>query len=520
MLNLYTTYPNSIIYSDNLPNFINLKTHIKFIYNLGFNAIHVLPFFKSPQIDRGFDVENYMEIDEKHGTIEEFKDFLSEAKKYNIKIFVDLILNHTSINNTWFKKATENNDEKYKDYFIHTNIKPEYIKEKSSENIAVFKINNSVICMEQPSIHNSDFPFWIEKNSTWYYHSFYPQQVDLNWGNKNILREFKSIIKYWSSFGLNFRLDAATLIGSDPYKNPENFNKLNCSVLKTLKKYCLEINPECLWIGEATQNYDLLSNYFYHNIFDYCYNFKLNTELWNTIKFEDSSYILDELKCQKQYPQIKWINYVRNHDELILSKKEEIIPLFNCPSLINPNLEFNIGPSGGISGTTLSLCCENLDQFKLVYFLTMIISENFSIISGDEIAKSNGVSTGKDTREISRHPIRNVQSTFSDVKPVHLKKNEIPDFITELNKIRSSNVLKSYKTKEKCSKHVLFFKNKEYLSIINISTEKPFKIKKKEKYSKEYILGNVSINQDVIILGTLSVVVLNLTNEKKISDIL
>lgn len=469
MLKIYSVYPNNIIYNEKLSSFQNLKLHIEFLYKMGFNAIHILPFFKSPQIDRGFDIEDYMEIDSIHGTLDDFKDVLKEAKKYSIEVYVDLIMNHASQETSWFKYAKENN-ERYINYFIHSKEEPKFLLEKSTKDNAVFIYNDNEINIEIPSsMQDINFPFWTKINDIWYYHSFYPSQIDLNWDNKEVFKEFKKIIEYWSSFELNFRLDAVSLIGSCPYKNVNEFNKLNFKILKKLKEYCLKLNPKCKWISESTQHLKILNFYFKHNIFDYAYNFKLNSELWNTFLTGNKLYFEQEFIQQKKYPEIKWLSYIRNHDELIYSKKDLISHKFNCSNITYPNLEFNIGKSGGIVGTTFSLCCDNIKKFLLLYFFLISSSKNIMMFSGDEIAKSNIKLITKDTREICRGPIKNVKNNSKEIKDIHLEKNKIPEFLTTMMSFTGNWDLSSIETPEYIM--VFILEEKNFVSIINIGNE-------------------------------------------------
>lgn len=152
------------------------------------------------------------------GNIDEIRKFTKKANNLKIKVFMDLVLNHVSDQYEWFKKAEEG-DEKYQNYFSITRIKPKYLKtiHKNSTVWAVYELENDKIVETNIAFPEScgPLPHWIEGKSgkIWYYHTYYPEQSDVNWLNPEVFLEFVKIITFWIKLDFNFRLDVIPFVG-------------------------------------------------------------------------------------------------------------------------------------------------------------------------------------------------------------------------------------------------------------------------------------------------------------------
>ena len=117
---VYQIYPKSF-QDSNGDGFGDLQGIIKrldYLETLGINAIWLSPVFKSPQADNGYDISDYRDIDPTFGSLDDMEELINEAKKHNIRIMMDLVLNHSSNEHRWFKEAKKSKDNPYHDYYI------------------------------------------------------------------------------------------------------------------------------------------------------------------------------------------------------------------------------------------------------------------------------------------------------------------------------------------------------------------------------------------------------------------
>ena len=200
---VYEIYPRSFYdsNSDGIGDLNGIKEKIPYLSNLGINAIWICPIFKSPMIDNGYDIEDYQAFNQEFGTIDDFLLLLNIAHKNNIKVFLDLVANHTSANHKWFLEAKKSKDSKYHNYYYFKDEKP----------------NDWSSCFGGSAWE------YNEETKEYYLHSFAVQQPDLNWNNRRVRKEFKKIVDYYSELGVDgFRCDVIDYISKD-FKN----NKIN-----------------------------------------------------------------------------------------------------------------------------------------------------------------------------------------------------------------------------------------------------------------------------------------------------
>ena len=172
--------------------------HLDYLKSLGIDIIWLSPIYQSPFVDQGYDISDYYKIDEIFGTMEEFDELLAEAKKRDMYIIMDLVINHCSDQHEWFQKALKDPEGKYGDYF--------YFRKGKDGN--------------PPSNYRSYFggSAWekVEGTDYYYLHMFAKEQPDLNWNNPEVLNELYTMINWWLDKGLaGFRIDAIINIKKD-----------------------------------------------------------------------------------------------------------------------------------------------------------------------------------------------------------------------------------------------------------------------------------------------------------------
>lgn len=172
---------------------------LDYLRKLGVDGIWITPMYLSPQVDNGYDIANYREIDPSYGSMADFEQLTAEAHKRNIRIIMDMVFNHSSTEHEWFKQGEDPKSE-YHDFYLWR---------------------------EKPTNWQSKFGGsawqWSDKAQKYYLHLFAPEQADLNWENPKLRAELFDICRFWAEKGIDgLRLDVVNLI-SKPDADPENY---------------------------------------------------------------------------------------------------------------------------------------------------------------------------------------------------------------------------------------------------------------------------------------------------------
>lgn len=215
---------------------------LDYLVDLGVDAIWITPFYQSPQIDNGYDVSDYLSVDPSYGTLSDFDELINQAKKRNIRIILDMVLNHTSTEHKWFKESLD----------INSPYRQFYFWREAKEN-------------KEPNNWQSKFGgnawSWHEESQQYYLHLFSPQQADLNWDNPQVRTEIKNVCQFWLNRGVDgFRLDVINLISkntdfpNDPIGDGRRFYTDGTKVHEFLKELNREIfKPnDLMTVGEMS----------------------------------------------------------------------------------------------------------------------------------------------------------------------------------------------------------------------------------------------------------------------------
>lgn len=217
----YQIYPKSFMDTngDGIGDLRGIISKLDYLKELGIDIIWLSPIYRSPFVDQGYDISDYYKIAEEFGTMEEFDELLAEAKKRDMHIVMDLVVNHCSDKHEWFLKAIEDPDGEYGDYF--------YIREGKNG--------------KEPSNYRAYFGgnAWEKMPGTdnkYYLHMFAKEQPDLNWENPVVREEIYKMVNWWLDKGLaGFRIDAIINIKKDlnfPDYEPDGPDGLaSCTVM-------------------------------------------------------------------------------------------------------------------------------------------------------------------------------------------------------------------------------------------------------------------------------------------------
>jgi alpha-glucosidase len=199
---IYEIYPRSFQDSngDGIGDLNGITSRLDYLKGLGVNAIWLSPIYPSPQVDFGYDISDYENIDPQYGTLADFDHLVAEAKKRGIRIIMDMVLNHTSDKHPWFIESRSSKDNPKRDWYMWHDPAPGG---------------------GPPNNWQSDFGHsaweFDKKTGQYYYHKFYIQQPDLNWNNPAVRQAMYGAVRFWIDRGVaGFRLDAITTLFEDP----------------------------------------------------------------------------------------------------------------------------------------------------------------------------------------------------------------------------------------------------------------------------------------------------------------
>lgn len=239
---IYQIYPRSFKDSngDGVGDIKGIIQGLDYLKRLGINIIWLSPVYESPNDDNGYDISNYRAIMKEFGTMEDFDLLLKEAHKRDIKIVMDLVVNHTSDEHQWFKESRKSKNNKYRDYYIWRNGK------------------NGQPPNSWKSFFSGSAWQYGKDTDMYYLHLFSKKQADLNWENPEVRKEVFDMMKWWLDKGIDgFRMDVISLIAKDITTDDKDSksNELSEPNINAARvhKFLKEMNSKVL------SNYDIMT---------------------------------------------------------------------------------------------------------------------------------------------------------------------------------------------------------------------------------------------------------------------
>jgi alpha-glucosidase len=199
---IYEIYPRSFQDSngDGAGDLKGITSRLDYLQELGIDAIWITPMYPSPGVDYGYDISDYTSIDPQYGSMADFDHLVAEAKKRDIRVIMDYVINHTSDQHAWFKESRSSRTNPKRDWYIWRDGKA-------------------------PGQPPNNWQSWFghsawtfdPKTQQYFYHYFYPQQPDLNWRNPEVHKAMDGVLEFWMKHGVSgFRIDAVSRLFEDP----------------------------------------------------------------------------------------------------------------------------------------------------------------------------------------------------------------------------------------------------------------------------------------------------------------
>jgi maltose alpha-D-glucosyltransferase/alpha-amylase len=362
---------------DGIGDFLGLTEKLDFLQDLGITALWLLPFYPSPLRDDGYDIANYTDIHADYGTLQDFKTFLREAHNRGLRVITELVINHTSDQHPWFKRARlARPGSRVRNFYVWSDAPDKY-----QEARIIFK-----------DFEPSNWS-WDPVAKAYYWHRFYAHQPDLNFDNPAVWRAVFRALDFWLEMGVDgLRLDAVPYLYEREGTNCENLPETH-AFLKELRRYVDKKYKNRMLLAEANQWPEDAVAYFGSG--DEChmaFHFPVMPRLFMGVHMEDRFPIIDILEQTPPVPDnCQWALFLRNHDELTLEMVTDEDRDYMYKVYANdPRARINLG----IRRRLAPLLGNNRRKMELLNSLLFSLPGTPVIYYGDEIGMGDNIYLG------------------------------------------------------------------------------------------------------------------------------
>jgi maltose alpha-D-glucosyltransferase/alpha-amylase len=361
---------------DGMGDFRGLTEKLDYLEALGIDCIWLLPFFPSPLRDDGYDIADYYDIHPDYGTLEDFKTFLDEAHRRNLRVIADLVVNHTSDEHEWFQQARSDPNSPYRDYYVWSDTPEKY------QDARIIFVDTE----------RSNWT-WDSEAEAYYWHRFFSHQPDLNYDNPAVEQEMFKVVDYWLDLGLDgFRVDAVPYLYEREGTNCENLPETH-EFLKRLRRHVDAKYEDRVLLAEANQWPQDVRAYFGDgDEFHMAFNFPIMPRLYMSLRKEDRRPVIDIVNQTPPIPDdCQWCIFLRNHDELTLEMvTDEERDYMYREYAQDPRMKINIG----IRRRLAPLLDNSMRRMELLNALLLSLPGSPVIYYGDEIGMGDNIYLG------------------------------------------------------------------------------------------------------------------------------
>ncbi len=290
--------------NDGIGDFPGLTQKLDYLQSLGITCLWLLPFFPSPLRDDGYDISDYQNVHPSYGTLQDFDTFVRAAHDRNIKVLIELVVNHTSDQHPWFQRARRApRGSPERDFYVWSDT-----DRKFPETRIIFL-----------DTEKSNWA-WDEVAGQYYWHRFFSHQPDLNHNNPAVVDAVIGLMRFWLDFGVDaLRLDAVPYLCVREGTNNENLPETH-AVLKRMRRELDASYRNRMLLAEANQWPADVRAYFGDG--DEChmaFHFPLMPRMFMALRQEDRHAVTEILNQTPDIPETsQWALFLRNHDELTL----------------------------------------------------------------------------------------------------------------------------------------------------------------------------------------------------------
>ena len=363
--------------NDGIGDFVGLTDKLDYLQDLGVTTLWLMPFYPSPGRDDGYDIGDYGTISPDFGTMKDFRRFIAEAKRRGLRVITELVVNHTSDQHNWFKRARRSPP--------GSSARNWYVWSDDDRKYAGTRIIFT-------DTEKSNWT-WDPEANAYYWHRFFSHQPDLNFDNPRVVKAVVQVMKRWLDAGVDgFRLDAIPYLCERDGTNNENLPETH-AIIKRLRAEMDAYAPGRLLLAEANQWPEDVQEYFGNG--DECnmaYHFPLMPRIYMAIAQEDRFPITDILRQTPDIPaNCQWAMFLRNHDELTLEMVTDVERDYLWSTYANdPRARVNVG----IRRRLAPLMDNDRRKIELMNSLLMSFPGTPIIYYGDEIGMGDNIYLG------------------------------------------------------------------------------------------------------------------------------
>ncbi len=365
--------------ADGIGDFRGLAEKLDYVRDLGVTAIWLLPFYPSPLRDDGYDIADYTSIHTSYGTLADFRLFLREAHARGLRVITELVINHTSDQHPWFRRARRAPPgSPLRDFYVWS----EAIERYRDARI-IFK-----------DFESSNWT-WDKRAQAYYWHRFYSHQPDLNYDNPAVLKAILKVMDFWLGMGVDgLRLDAVPYLVEREGTTCENLPETH-QILKKLRAHVDSKHQARMLLAEANQWPEDAVAYFGEGEGDEChmaFHFPLMPRMFMALRMEDRYPIIDILDQTPPAPDTaQWAIFLRNHDELTLEmvtdeERDYMYRVYAGDAQARINL--------GIRRRLAALLGNDRRQIELLNALLFSLPGTPVVYYGDEIGMGDNIYLG------------------------------------------------------------------------------------------------------------------------------
>jgi maltose alpha-D-glucosyltransferase/alpha-amylase len=350
-----------------------LTQKLDYIQELGVDCLWLMPLYPSPLKDDGYDIADYYNIAKTFGTLDDFRDLIEAAHGRNIRIVMDLVLNHTSDQHPWFQAARTDRNSPYRDYYVWSDTDQRY------QDARIIFLDT------EPSNWT-----WDETAGQYFWHRFYSSQPDLNYDNPNVQEEMINVADFWLQLGIDgFRADAVPYLFERESTNCENLPETHV-YLKKLRRFMDENYPGRILLCEANQWPEDVRPYFGDgDEFHMGFHFPIMPRIFMALKKERAGDMIEILNRTPPIPEnCQWCIFLRNHDELTLEMVTEEERQWMWQQYApGPRMKLNLG----IRRRLAPLLDNDERKIRLAYSLLFTLPGSPILYYGDEIGMGDNI---------------------------------------------------------------------------------------------------------------------------------
>jgi len=363
--------------NDGIGDFAGLTEKLGYLQELGVTALWLLPFYPSPGRDDGYDIADYGAINPDFGTMKDFRRFIAEAKARGLRVITELVINHTSDQHDWFKRARRSDSKSSaRNWYVWSDTDQKYL-------------GTRIIFTDTEKSNWT----WDPEAGQFYWHRFFSHQPDLNFDNPHVVSAIVQVMKRWLDAGVDgFRLDAIPYLCEREGTSNENLPETH-AVIKRLRAELDSYGKGKLLLAEANQWPEDVQEYFGRG--DEChmaYHFPLMPRIYMAIAQEDRFPITDILRQTPDIPSnCQWALFLRNHDELTLEMVTDVERDYLWSTYANdPRARINVG----IRRRLAPLMDNDRRKIELMNSLLLSFPGTPIIYYGDEIGMGDNIYLG------------------------------------------------------------------------------------------------------------------------------